>query len=285
MLGSFFGTELFYITYLPLIFWGYEHWTGRRLIQVTYRNRGKRLICILKIWVITMYIGQVLKEFFQMPRPTSPPAFPMEPNFKVGRNISKQFSTSFRLNSDSHRHTPQLAHPLLLAHSSQFVVLKTPFSPSVSSLPPLLQPGWLSLAFTKVIKLIETLITFFQACIQSSTFSVAQPSRRFTSSSAGDTSAKSTTTFKPFPFHQSFASLLTSSSGGSTPTATVLLEKIQSSFLESALESILLTGSTSNKVRYWSRKSHDDTFQDLTTTISLSQNGTLSSFESSTASS
>ncbi|CAG5107111.1 Oidioi.mRNA.OKI2018_I69.chr1.g3151.t1.cds [Oikopleura dioica] len=68
MLGSVFGTEIFYITYLPLIFWGYENWTGRRLVQ---------------IWVITMYIGQVLKEFCQMPRPTSPPAFPMEPNFKA----------------------------------------------------------------------------------------------------------------------------------------------------------------------------------------------------------
>lgn len=68
MLGSVFGTEIFYISYIPMMFWAYEHWTGRRLVQ---------------IWVITMYIGQVLKEFFQMPRPTSPPTFPMEPNFKA----------------------------------------------------------------------------------------------------------------------------------------------------------------------------------------------------------
>merc|ERR1712130_63723 len=63
LLGSVFGTEVFCITYLPIIFWVFEHFTGRRLIQ---------------IWVVTMYLGQVLKEILQMSRPTSPTAFPME---------------------------------------------------------------------------------------------------------------------------------------------------------------------------------------------------------------
>merc|ERR1712130_645042 len=63
LLGSVFGTEVFYITYLPIIFWVFEHFTGRRLIQ---------------IWVVTMYLGQVLKEILQMSRPTSPTAFLME---------------------------------------------------------------------------------------------------------------------------------------------------------------------------------------------------------------
>ena len=44
-----------------------------------------------------MYIGQVLKEFCQMPRPTSPPAFPMEPNFKVNSLLKcNRFLTPFQ---------------------------------------------------------------------------------------------------------------------------------------------------------------------------------------------
>jgi len=68
MLGSSFGDEIFYITYLPVIYWCFEHFTGARIVQ---------------IWVVTMYLGQVLKEILQMPRPTCPPAYPMENQHKA----------------------------------------------------------------------------------------------------------------------------------------------------------------------------------------------------------
>jgi len=68
MVGSSFGDEIFYITYLPILFWCFEHYTGTRIVQ---------------IWVVTMYLGQVLKEILQMPRPTCPPAFPMENQHKA----------------------------------------------------------------------------------------------------------------------------------------------------------------------------------------------------------
>ena len=35
MLGSSFGDEIFYITYLPLIYWCFEHFTGARIVQVS----------------------------------------------------------------------------------------------------------------------------------------------------------------------------------------------------------------------------------------------------------
>ena len=38
---------------------------------------------LYQIWVVTMYLGQVLKEILQMPRPTCPPAYPMENQHKV----------------------------------------------------------------------------------------------------------------------------------------------------------------------------------------------------------
>jgi len=68
MIGSSFGDEIFYITYLPIIYWCFEHFTGARIVQ---------------IWVVTMYLGQVLKEILQMPRPTCPPAYPMENQHKA----------------------------------------------------------------------------------------------------------------------------------------------------------------------------------------------------------
>ena len=36
MLGSSFGDEIFYITYLPVIYWCFEHFTGARIVQVFY---------------------------------------------------------------------------------------------------------------------------------------------------------------------------------------------------------------------------------------------------------
>ena len=93
MVGSSFGDEIFYITYLPILFWCFEHYTGTRIVQVLYFFQQKssqvmryfiHLIYIgFKIWVVTMYLGQVLKEILQMPRPTCPPAFPMENQHKV----------------------------------------------------------------------------------------------------------------------------------------------------------------------------------------------------------
>ena len=96
MIGSSFGDEIFYITYLPILFWCFEHYTGTRIVQVMLFLSTKIFSqalfqkCI-KIWVVTMYLGQVLKEILQMPRPTCPPAFPMENQHKVSPVPKYQF--------------------------------------------------------------------------------------------------------------------------------------------------------------------------------------------------
>ena len=43
MLGSSFGDEIFYITYLPVIYWCFEHFTGARIVQVLLVDRFKCL--------------------------------------------------------------------------------------------------------------------------------------------------------------------------------------------------------------------------------------------------
>ena len=99
MVGSSFGDEIFYITYLPILFWCFEHYTGTRIVQVLslpvwsggmIHTVFIEIILNIQIWVVTMYLGQVLKEILQMPRPTCPPAFPMENQHKVS-SFSKQF--------------------------------------------------------------------------------------------------------------------------------------------------------------------------------------------------
>uniref|UniRef100_H2Y802 Phosphatidic acid phosphatase type 2/haloperoxidase domain-containing protein n=1 Tax=Ciona savignyi TaxID=51511 RepID=H2Y802_CIOSA len=61
--GSLLGHEVFYITFLPCIFWNVDPFIGRKMITV---------------WVVTMYIGQALKDLIKWPRPTWPPAFKLE---------------------------------------------------------------------------------------------------------------------------------------------------------------------------------------------------------------
>ena len=35
LVGSSFGDEIFYITYLPILYWCFEHYTGARIVQVS----------------------------------------------------------------------------------------------------------------------------------------------------------------------------------------------------------------------------------------------------------
>ena len=61
--GSELGNELFYITFLPFIFWNVDDYIGRRLII---------------LWVFNMYAGQGLKDVLCWPRPSSPPVLRLE---------------------------------------------------------------------------------------------------------------------------------------------------------------------------------------------------------------
>lgn len=61
--GSELGNELFYITFLPFVFWNVDDYIGRRLII---------------LWVFNMYAGQGLKDVLCWPRPPSPPVLRLE---------------------------------------------------------------------------------------------------------------------------------------------------------------------------------------------------------------
>lgn len=61
--GSMLGTEVFYITALPVIFWNLDVSIARMVITV---------------WVVTMYLGQAAKDLLRWPRPTWPPVFKLE---------------------------------------------------------------------------------------------------------------------------------------------------------------------------------------------------------------
>ncbi|XP_018603885.2 sphingosine-1-phosphate phosphatase 2 isoform X2 [Scleropages formosus] len=58
------GHEMFYITFLPCIHWNLDPFLCRRLVNM---------------WMVVMYIGQVMKDMLKMPRPLSPPVVKLEP--------------------------------------------------------------------------------------------------------------------------------------------------------------------------------------------------------------
>lgn len=51
------GGEVFYITFLPFVFWNVDAWLIRRCIW---------------LWVLSMYVGQAMKDILQRPRPPKP---------------------------------------------------------------------------------------------------------------------------------------------------------------------------------------------------------------------
>lgn len=61
--GTSLGNEIFYITFFPFCIWNFDVYTTSRA-------------CIF--WCLYMYIGQVAKEVFKLPRPASPPVVRME---------------------------------------------------------------------------------------------------------------------------------------------------------------------------------------------------------------
>jgi len=58
--GSELGNELFYITFLPFVYWNVDEYIARRLIV---------------LWVFNMYVGQGLKDVLKWPRPPCPPVY------------------------------------------------------------------------------------------------------------------------------------------------------------------------------------------------------------------
>lgn len=65
--GSGLGDEVFYLTVFPLLFWNWDEYVMRRLVF---------------LWVISMYIGQGLKDVFRWPRPPSPPVIVVEKKYE-----------------------------------------------------------------------------------------------------------------------------------------------------------------------------------------------------------
>uniref|UniRef100_A0A8C8RFR1 Sphingosine-1-phosphate phosphatase 2 n=1 Tax=Pelusios castaneus TaxID=367368 RepID=A0A8C8RFR1_9SAUR len=67
--SSALGEEIFYITFLPFIYWNINEYVSRRLIMM---------------WSIAMYIGQVSKDILKWPRPCSPPVVKLETRAEYG---------------------------------------------------------------------------------------------------------------------------------------------------------------------------------------------------------
>ena len=64
--GAELGNEIFYITFLPFVYWNVDDFIARRLIM---------------LWVFNMYAGQGLKDVLCWPRPQSPPVLRLETNY------------------------------------------------------------------------------------------------------------------------------------------------------------------------------------------------------------
>jgi membrane-associated phospholipid phosphatase len=60
------GSEIFYILFLPLLTWVYSD----KIIALTSIS-----------WAINMYLGQITKELFKMPRPTTPPVVKLDKQY------------------------------------------------------------------------------------------------------------------------------------------------------------------------------------------------------------
>lgn len=65
-IGSELGNEIFYITFLPFVYWNVDDFIARRLIV---------------LWVFTMYAGQALKDVLCWPRPSCPPVLRLEEHY------------------------------------------------------------------------------------------------------------------------------------------------------------------------------------------------------------
>ncbi|KAK3583161.1 hypothetical protein CHS0354_027574 [Potamilus streckersoni] len=67
-LGANLGSELFYLTFFPFLIWNVNTKIARQMIIT---------------WHILMYFGQMLKDYIQWPRPSSPPAAKLEKRFEL----------------------------------------------------------------------------------------------------------------------------------------------------------------------------------------------------------
>ena len=64
--ASFFGDEAFYLTFFPFVAWNMDALIVR---QTTY------------LWSVCMYVGQIAKDIYQWPRPSSPTVVRLETDF------------------------------------------------------------------------------------------------------------------------------------------------------------------------------------------------------------
>ncbi|XP_040901654.1 sphingosine-1-phosphate phosphatase 2 isoform X2 [Toxotes jaculatrix] len=63
LFSSGLGHEIFYITCLPCLHWNLDPFLCRRLVNM---------------WMVVMYVGQVMKDVLKLPRPRSPPVVKLE---------------------------------------------------------------------------------------------------------------------------------------------------------------------------------------------------------------
>lgn len=66
--GAALGNELFYILFLPFLFWCGD------------RNLGRSVILL---WAILYYFGQLSKDILKLPRPPSPPVIALETHYEA----------------------------------------------------------------------------------------------------------------------------------------------------------------------------------------------------------
>lgn len=66
--GAALGNELFYILFLPFLFWCADRSLGRSVIL---------------LWCILYYFGQLAKDILKLPRPPSPPVIALETHYEA----------------------------------------------------------------------------------------------------------------------------------------------------------------------------------------------------------
>lgn len=66
--GAALGNEMFYILFLPFLFWCADRTLGRNVIL---------------LWCILYYFGQLAKDIFKLPRPPSPPVIALETHYEA----------------------------------------------------------------------------------------------------------------------------------------------------------------------------------------------------------
>jgi sphingosine-1-phosphate phosphatase 1 len=67
-LGSALGDEAMFASFLPFLYWNIDHQLGRHEVLV---------------WAVLLYVGQVIKDMFCLPRPSAPPVIQLEKHYST----------------------------------------------------------------------------------------------------------------------------------------------------------------------------------------------------------